>query len=289
MTGRLTGKVAFVTGAARGQGRSHAIRLAAEGADIIAVDLCEDIPSNEYPLATDADLAETAKLVESYDRRVLARKADVRERTQLREAVDAGVAEFGRLDVVVANAGIAPFGKGTPLQAYFDTMGTNYIGALNAIEVALPHMTENGGSIICTGSTAALMTHGTSNPANGIGGAAYTTSKRHIARLVHELAGHLAPRRIRVNAVHPYNVDTDMLHSPPMYRVFRPDLENPTREDAEAVFAAGSPMGIKWMDASEVSDSVAFLASDESKYITGLQLKIDSGQMLPMSSAGIAD
>lgn len=289
MTGRLTGKVAFVTGAARGQGRSHAIRLAAEGADIIAVDLCEDIPSNGYPLATDADLAETAKLVEQHDRRIVTRKADVRDRAQLGEAVAAGVAELGRLDVVVANAGIAPFGKRAPLQAYFDTMGSNYVGVLNAAEAALPHLTENGGSIICTGSTAALMTHGTSNPANGIGGAAYTTSKRHIARLVHELAGHLAPYRIRVNAIHPYNVNTDMLHSPPMYRAFRPDLENPTREEVEPVFATGSPMGVRWIEPADVSDSVAFLASDESKYITGLQLKIDAGQMLPMSSAGIAD
>ncbi|MBB3665495.1 SDR family mycofactocin-dependent oxidoreductase [Prauserella sediminis] len=277
-----------MTGAGRGQGRSHAVRMASEGADIIAVDLCEDIPSNEYPLATDADLAETAKLVESYDRRVITRKADVRERSQLGEAVEAGIAEFGRLDIVVANAGIAPFGKRASIQAYFDTMGTNYVGVLNSVEASLPHI-EDGGSIICTGSTAALMTHGTSNPAFGPGGAGYTTSKRHIARLVHELAAHLAGRRIRVNAIHPYNVNTDMLHSAPMYRAFRPDLENPTREEVEPVLANTSPMELKWLEPGDVSDTVVFLACDESQYITGMQFKIDGGQMLPMSSPGVAD
>jgi SDR family mycofactocin-dependent oxidoreductase len=288
VTGRLTGKVAFVTGAGRGQGRSHAVRMAAEGADIIAVDICEDIASNEYPLSSDADLAQTAKLIESHDRRVVIRKADVRDRSQLRDAVDAGVAELGRLDIVVANAGIAPFGKQAPIQAYFDTMGTNYVGVLYAIEVSLPHLSD-GGSIICTGSTAALMSHGTSNPESGGGGAAYTTSKRHVGRLAHELAAHLAPRRIRVNAIHPYNVNTDMLHSPPMYRAFRPDLANPTRADAEPAFSTGSPMGIKWLEPADVSNAVVFLASDESAYITGLQLKIDGGQMLPLGGPGIAD
>lgn len=288
MTGRLQGKVAFVTGAARGQGRSHAVRLAAEGADVIAVDICADIPSNEYALATEADLAETAELVEEHDRRIVTRIADVRDRGLLQAAVADGVAELGRLDVVVANAGIAPFGKRAPVQSYFDTLGSTYVGALNTIEAALPHLPD-GASIVCTGSTAALMNHSTSGPGTGIGGAGYTTGKRHIARMVHELAAHLAPRRIRVNAIHPYNVNTDMLHSPPMYRVFRPDLEEPTREDVVPVFSTGSPMGLSWIEPSDVSDAVAFLVSDESKYITGLQLKIDGGQLLPMSGPGIAD
>ncbi len=286
MTGRMTGKVAFVTGAARGQGRSHAVKLAAEGADIIAIDICADIPTNGYPLASEADLAETARLVEALDRRVITAVADVRDLGRLRTVLTDAVAELGRLDAVVANAGIAPLGSDVPVQGYFDTVNVNYVGVMNTIEAALPHLPD-GASIVCTGSTGALMPHGTSNPALGPGGSGYTVAKRSVGRMVHDLAGLLAPRRIRVNAIHPYNVNTDMLHSEPMYKAFRPDLEHPTREDAEQSFAHGSPMNLKWIEPEDVSAAVVFLAGDESRYVTGVQLKIDGAQMVLLSDSGM--
>lgn len=285
MAGRMAGKVAFVTGAARGQGRSHAVRLAEEGADVVAVDICSDIDSNHYPLATEADLAETARLVEALDRRVVTRVADVRDRAQLAEALAAGVAELGHLDVVVANAGICPLGSDVPLQGWFDVVAVNLTGVLNAVEVALPHLSA-GGSIICTGSVAGLLAGGTDNPQNGPGGAGYSFAKQNVARFVHELAKQLAPQSIRVNAVHPTNVDTDMLQSAPMYKVFRPDLDNPTREDAELAFPAMQPMPIGYVQPVDISNAVLYLASDEARYVTGLQLKVDAGALLATTTSG---
>ena len=286
MAGRMAGKVAFVTGAARGQGRSHALRLAQEGADVIAVDVCADIETNHYPLATEADLAETVRLVEALDRRVVSRVADVRDRAQLAAAVEAGVAELGHLDVVVANAGICPLGADVPVQGWFDVVAVNLTGVLNSVEVALPHLTA-GASIICTGSVAGLLSGGgTSSPQNGAGGAGYSFAKQNVARFVHELAQQLAPRSIRVNAVHPTNVDTPMLQSEPMYRVFRPDLENPTREDAELAFPAMQPMPIPYVQPVDISNAVLFLASDEARYVTGLQLKVDAGALLATTTSG---
>lgn len=287
MPGRLEGKVAVVSGAARGQGRSHAVRLASEGADVIVIDICADIATVPYPLATEADLAETVGQIQEKGRKAVSHVIDVRDRAALIAGVAAGVEELGgHLDVVVANAGVAPLGADVPVQAYFDGFGSNFIGAVNLIEASLPHLSD-GASIIATGSTAALMKMGTSNPAFGAGGAAYTASKRAIGRLVQDLAAQLAGRRIRVNAIHPYNVNTAMLQNDAMYKSFRPDLESPTREDAELAFPHGSPMGLSYMEPSDVSDSVAFLASDESKYITGLQLKLDAGQMLAETDAGM--
>jgi len=285
MTGRVEGKVAFVTGAARGQGRSHALRLAQEGADIIAVDICEDIASNGYPLSNEEDLAETARLIEALDRRVFTRKADVRERSQLAAAVKDGVAEFGRLDVVVANAGICPLGGGVPPQAFLDAVSVDLVGVINAVEAAFPYLGA-GASIICTGSVAGLMSGGTDNPQNGPGGAGYAHAKRGVARFVHDLALQLAPHSIRVNAVHPTNVNTDMLQSKPMYKVFRPDLEDPTREDAELAFPAMQPMPIGYVEPVDISNGVLFLASDEARYVTGLQLKVDAGALLASTSSG---
>ncbi|SHN47946.1 mycofactocin-coupled SDR family oxidoreductase [Cryptosporangium aurantiacum] len=285
MAGRVQGKVAFVTGAARGQGRSHALRLAAEGADIIAIDICEDIETNHYPLATTADLEETARLVEKLDRRVVIVKADVRERSQVFDAVRRGVAELGRLDIVVANAGICPLGGDVPPQGFLDAVSVDLIGVINAVEAAFPHLTA-GASIICTGSVAGLAPGGTDNPENGPGGAGYSHAKRGVARFVHDAALQFAPHSIRVNAVHPTNVDTDMLQSAPMYKIFRPDLENPTREDAELAFPAMQPMPIPYVEPGDISNAVLFLASDESRYVTGLQLKVDAGALLAGTNSG---
>ena len=278
--GRVQGKVAFVTGAARGQGRSHAVRLAEEGADIIAVDLCQDIATIGYPMATPEDLEETAKLVEKTGRSVFTAQADVREASQLRAALEEGISQFGHVDIVVAQAGIAGM-KGEPaLQAWVDVINTNLVGTLNAINVALPHLKE-GGAIVATGSTAALMdTHNKPNPGNDPGGMAYVHSKRALSAYVHDLATELAPRGIRANVVHPTNCNTDMLQSPPMYRSFRPDLENPTQADAEPVFYVQQAMKVPWIEPVDISNAVLWLASDEARYVTGMQVRVDAGGYL---------
>jgi SDR family mycofactocin-dependent oxidoreductase len=278
--GRVQGKVAFITGAARGQGRSHAVRLAEEGADIIAVDLCHDIETLGYPLAKPEDLEETAKLVEKTGRSIVTAQADVREASQLREALERGIAEFGRLDIVVAQAGIAGMKGNPPLQAWIDVMNTNLIGTINAIQVALPHLGE-GASIVATGSTAALMdVSKNDNPGADPGGTAYLHSKRLLSQYVHNLATELAPLGIRANVIHPTNCNTPMLQSEPMYRAFRPDLEHPTREDAEPVFGVQQAMKIPFIEPEDVSNAILWLASDEARYVTGMQLRVDAGGYL---------
>ncbi|MFC9978538.1 mycofactocin-coupled SDR family oxidoreductase [Gordonia sp. NPDC127522] len=275
--GKLDGRVAVVTGAARGQGRSHATALAAEGADVIALDRCADIATNDYPLATEADLNDTARTVEKEGRRCLPVVADVREPQQLRNAIAEGVAELGRLDIVVANAGICPLGD-VPRQAFLDAVDVDLVGVVNTVSAAYPHLSA-GGSIIATGSVAALM-KGSGTDVLGPGGFGYSHAKRAVATFVHDCALALAPESIRVNCVHPTNCNTDMLHSDPMYHVFRPDLEAPTREDTVDAFATNQPMGVPWVEPSDVSAAVVFLASDDSRFVTGLQLKVDAGAAL---------
>jgi len=278
--GRVQGKVAFVTGAGRGQGRSHAVRLAEEGADIIAVDICQDIASTKYAMASSEDLQETARLVEKLERRVVAVQADVRDAGQLRAALERGIAELGKVDVVVTAAGIAPLRGEPPLQAWSDVVDINLVGTLNAIQAALPHLTE-GASIIATGSTAALMNHAiVETPGSDPGGTGYQYTKRALSDYIHELALNLAPLGIRANVVHPTNVNTPMLHSDPMYRSFRRDLENPTREDAEKAFPSMQAMTIPYVEPVDVSNAVLFLASDEARYVTGIQMRIDAGSYL---------
>jgi SDR family mycofactocin-dependent oxidoreductase len=278
--GRVQGKVAFITGAARGQGRSHALRLAEEGADIIAVDLCHDIDTIGYSLSTPDDLKETARLVEAQDRRIVALQADVRERGQLQAALEQGIAELGKVDIVVAQAGIAGMKGDPPLQAWTDVVDTNLIGVLNAVHAALPHL-ETGASIIATGSTAAYInTLPMREVGKDPGGIAYMVAKRMLSSYMHDLARELAPRQIRANVVHPTNVNTDMLQSEPMYRSFRPDLANPTREDATPAFHVQQAMPIPWVEPVDISNAVLYLASDEARYVTGMQLRVDAGGYL---------
>jgi SDR family mycofactocin-dependent oxidoreductase len=278
--GRVQGKVAFVTGAARGQGRSHAVRLAEEGADIIAVDRCEDFATVGYPMATPEDLEETAHFVEKTGQRVVTAKVDVADGGQLKSALTDGIAELGKLDIVVTAAGIAGMKGSADLAAWIDVMNTNLIGTINAIHVALPHLGD-GASIIATGSTAALMDVAKNdNPGADPGGAAYLHSKRLLSQYVHTLAAELAPRGIRANVVHPTNTNTPMLQSAPMYKSFRPDLEDPTQADAEPVFYVQQAMKIPWVEPEDISNLVLFLASDEARYITGTQQRVDAGGYL---------
>jgi len=278
--GRVKDKVAFVTGAARGQGRSHAVRLAEEGAQIIAVDLCHDVDSIGYPMARREDLEETAKLVEKTGQSAVIAQADVRDAGQLSEALQRGVAEFGKLDIVVAQAGVAGMAGDPPLQAWRDVIETNLIGTINAIHVALPRLSE-GASIIATGSTAALMDFAKKDtPGADPGGMAYVTSKRLLSHFVHDLSAELAPRGIRANVIHPTNCNTDMLQSDPMYRQFRPDLDHPTRADAEPLFAIQQAMPIPYVESLDISNAVLWLASDEARYVTGMQLRVDGGGYL---------
>lgn len=275
--GRVQDKVVFITGAARGQGRAHAVRLAEEGADIIAVDICAQIGSVGYPLASRDDLDETARLVEKLDRRIVALTADVRDRTALQAAVAEGVATLGRLDAVVAQAGIAPIGR-PEAQALLDATTVNFSGVVNAVEAALPHLPD-GASIVATGSTAALMPPSDNGKLDS-GKLGYSFAKRSVASFVNDLAVALAPRRIRVNAVHPTNTNTPMLNSDPMYREFRPDLENPTREDALPAFHVMTAMGLPYVEPHDIANTVLFLVSDESRYVTGAQLRVDAGAIV---------
>ena len=198
----------------------------------------------------------------------------------LKSALDDGVAELGKLDIVVTAAGIAGMKGSADLQAWIDVMNTNLIGTINAIQVALPHLGE-GASIVATGSTAALMDVGKNdNPGADPGGAAYLHSKRLLSQYVHNLAAELAPRGIRANVVHPTNTNTPMLQSAPMYKSFRPDLENPTQADAEPVFYVQQAMKVPWVEPEDISNMVLFLASDEARYVTGTQQRVDAGGYL---------
>lgn len=281
----LQGRVALVTGAAQGQGRSHAVRLAEAGADIVAIDICAQIESATHEMATEADLDETARLVADLGRRVVTRVADVRDRSVLTAAVQAGFEEFGRIDIVVANAGICPLGPDVPTVGFLDTISVDLIGVVNTVEAAFPYL-QAGGSIICTGSMAAMMGGLGDNPAAGPGAAGYTHAKRGVARFVHDAALQFAPLSIRVNAVHPGNIDTAMLQNDAMYKIFRPDLPNPTRADAEPVFATSHRLPVTTIDPRDISEAVLFLASDAARYVTGQQLKVDAGALLTATTSG---
>ncbi|OHV06925.1 mycofactocin-coupled SDR family oxidoreductase [Mycobacterium talmoniae] len=273
MTGRVEGKVALITGAARGQGRSHALRLADEGADIIALDIAAQVESAPYPLATPADLDETAREVKARGRRVVARQVDVRDGKALTVAVDEGVAELGRLDIVLANAGILSIGASFELseQTWSETIDINLSGTWRTTKAAIPHMIAagNGGSIVLTSSIAGLI----GQP----GLAHYVAAKHGVVGLMKTLALELAPLNIRVNSVHPTNVDTEMIQNEATYRIFLPDDPNPTREKFAVPAGEMNALPIPWIESNDVTNAVLFLASDEARYITGVSLPIDAG------------
>jgi len=266
--GKLDGKVAFITGAARGQGRSHAIRLAEEGADIIAVDICRDYGTVPYPMATPDDLAETVKTVEALDRRIVATQADVRDSGALKAAVDDGVAQLGRLDIVSANAGICtvqPWDEVTPA-VWQDTLDTNLTGVWNTMVVSVPHLiAAGGGSIICTSSTA------------GIKGlpylAPYVAAKHGVVGIARTMANELASHKIRVNTVHPTGVDTPM-------GTGLGGLEALIGRDPNLGPIYMNTLPVEIVDPRDISNAVLFLASDEARYVTGLEFTVDAGNTI---------
>ncbi|MET8809325.1 mycofactocin-coupled SDR family oxidoreductase [Streptomyces sp. NPDC004546] len=276
--GRVEGKVVAITGAARGQGRSHALRLAEEGADIIALDICQEIPVADYGMSTSTDLEETAELVRKLGRRAVTRELDIRDRPALDRAFAEAVEELGRLDVVVANAGISPVGMDRPLSAFTETIDVNLLGSISTVHAALPHLGD-GGSVIVMGSVAGLAPELAGNAVAGPGGYGYSFSKKTLVDYVDWLAVQLAPKGTRVNAVHPGNVATRMVQNESTYRTYRPDLEHPTEADAEVLFRNFHAMGVPLLDPIDISHAVVYLASDESRYLTGVQLKIDAGAL----------
>ncbi|TXN31359.1 mycofactocin-coupled SDR family oxidoreductase [Lacisediminihabitans profunda] len=274
--GRVEGKVAFITGAARGQGRSHALRLAQEGADIIAVDICAQMDSVPYAMSTPDDLAETVKQVEALDRRIVASEADVRDYGALKSALDAGVAQLGRLDIVSANAGIASFGMLEDMseETWQEMLDVNLTGVWHAAKAAIPHLKAGGrgGSIILTSSAAGLMAYP--------GAGHYVSAKHGVVGLMRTLALELAPDMIRVNSLHPTQVDTPMIMNEGVYKLFRPDLEHPTKADFEPASQAMNALPIPWVEAVDISNALLFLASDEARYITGVTLPVDAGAVI---------
>ena len=270
--GNLDGKVAFITGVARGQGRSHAVTLAGEGAAVIGVDICADIASNPYPMATRDELDETVALVEAAGGKMLGSVADVRDFHAVKAAVDAGVEQFGRLDIVLANAGVAPtaFREVTieeDLEMWSDAVGVNLIGSFHTAKAAIPHLIAGGrgGSIVFTSSTAGLRGFGGMQG----GGLGYAASKHGIVGLMRTLSNALAPHSIRVNTVHPTAVNTMMAVNPAMtaflesYPDGGPHLQN--------------PMPVSLLEPEDISATISYLVSDAAKYVTGVTLPVDAG------------
>src|SRR6202051_5162643 len=265
--GKLEGKVAFITGAARGQGRSHAIRLAQEGADIIAVDICRQIDSVPYPMSTPDDLAETAKQVEALDRRIFAAQADVRDADALKKAFDQGTAEIGPVGIVLANAGIAPMAVNELSNAWQDVIDVNLTGVFNTVETAIPSMIEGGqgGAIVLTSSTAGI--NGIGGPTRG--GLGYTAAKHGVVGLMRSYANTLAQHSIRVNTVHPTGVNTPMIINEAMQEFLA--------QDPQMSNAMANALPVPMVEPVDISNAILWLVSDDARYVPGVTLPADAG------------
>jgi SDR family mycofactocin-dependent oxidoreductase len=269
---QLQGEVAFVTGGARGQGRSHVLALAKAGADIATCDIAADIDTVPYSLATAADLAETQALVEGLGRRCLTFTADVRDTAQLQDGVDRTIGEYGKIDICVANAGICGFGKFWEItdSMWDDMIGTDLTGVFKTLRAVVPHMIERGeGRIVAISSMGGKM--GNPNLAH------YVAAKWGVIGLVKTLALEVAESGITVNAICPATVNTGMVHNPAMYELFCPDLDNPTIDQVRPLYQQMSPMRVPWVEVSDISDAVLFLASPASKFISGSTIDISTG------------
>lgn len=268
--GQLDGKVAFITGAARGQGRSHALRLAQEGADVIAVDLCRQMDTVAYAMSSPDDLAETAKRVEDLDRRIVTREADVRDPEALRQAFEDGVAELGRVDIVLANAGIAPQGgpERDTARTWQDVIDVNLTGVWNTVHVAAPRMIEqgDGGAVVLTSSTQGLSGAG----GDGTGAvSAYAASKHGVVGLMRSFAHWLAPHHIRVNSIHPTGVNTPMVVNDVMAAFLR--------ENADKAAMIANLMPVEMLETVDISNAVLYLVGDAGRYVSGVTLPVDAG------------
>jgi SDR family mycofactocin-dependent oxidoreductase len=274
--GRVEGKVAFITGAARGQGRSHAVRLAEEGADIIAVDICGQIATVPAAMATRDDLDETVALVKALDRRIVAAEADVRDYAQLAGVLADGVTELGRLDIVCANAGIYSIGELADLseEAWQDTIDVNLTGEWHTCKAAIPHLIAGGqgGSMILISSSIGL--RAIANLGH------YGSAKHGVVGLMRTLALELAAHSIRVNSIHPGCVDTLMIQNPSMYSLLMPDVETPSRDQVAEVYQSLNALPVPWAEPRDISNAVLFLASDEARYVTGVALPVDAGVII---------
>ena len=265
----LQNKVAFITGAARGQGRAHAVRLAREGVKIIGVDICADIDSMDYPNASESDLAETMRLVESQGGAMIGTKADVREYAAIKTAVDQGVERYGRLDIVIANAGIVRLGDEPDdfLSVWNDIIATNLTGVFHTVKATTQHLIDGGegGSIVITSSSAGLK--GTGTPKTG--GAAYTAAKRGLVGYMQVLANELAKHMIRVNTIHPTGVATGMTMNETMAKMFS--------SGDPALSSMQNALPIEILQPEDIANAVAWLVSDQANFITGVALPLDAG------------
>lgn len=276
--GLVDGKVALVTGAGRGQGRSHALRLASEGADVIAVDIGGGrVETISYELASEADLDCTVEEIEGMGRRAVKAVADVRSLSDLQAAAEAGLSELGKIDIVCANAGIGSWAVAWEMteQQWKDMIDINLTGVFNAVRAALPSMVERGegGSVVLTSSTAGLRAY--ANTAH------YTAAKHGVIGLMKVLAQEAGPHRIRVNTVCPTTVRTPLVINDSTFELFAPHLENPTEDDVREPFESLNILpGVAWIEPEDVSDAVLFLCSDAAKYITGVALPIDAGNIV---------
>ncbi|TWS18439.1 NAD(P)-dependent oxidoreductase [Tsukamurella asaccharolytica] len=275
----LAGRVAVITGAARGQGRSHAIALAERGADVVLVDAVQPIDNVEYAMAQSSDLSDAAALVEATGRRARIIEADVRDES-FNEKLGAAVAELGRLDIVVANAGVC--GPSRPFweisrDEWNTVLDVNLTGVWQTIKFSIPHLIAagNGGSIIATSSIAGLT--GVPNLAH------YTASKHGLVGLIRVVANEVAEYGIRANTVHPTSVPTPMIDNPQMTRMFRPDLEDPSLEDGIDVLKRVNLLPVPWVESSDISAAVCWLASDDSRYVTGAAIPVDAGMLAKYS------
>jgi SDR family mycofactocin-dependent oxidoreductase len=272
VVGSFEGRVALITGAARGQGRAHALALARAGADIVATDRCADLPAVSYPLATDADLAETVRLVEGTGHRCLSVVADVADRTAMDDVVRQSQAHFGRIDIAIANAGVSVHGSVQDLspRAWSDCIGTNLTGAFNTIAAVAPVMIrQEYGRIITISSMLGRLPRANQT--------AYGASKWGVIGMSKSAAQDLAPHGITVNVIAPGNVDTPMIHNESTYGIVRPDLTSPSRSDVAGALASLHLIREPWLSPDEISRAVLFLASEASAYLTGIVLPVDAG------------
>ena len=270
--GKMSGKVVLITGGARGQGRSHAVRMAEEGADIILTDVCAQLPFVDYDMATVEDLAETVQMVEKLGRRCLSYVADARDVTKMRQVVDEAVSELGRLDTVLINHGISTrhdIHTEDADEIWDLVVDTNLSAVFKTARAAVPHMMENGGSIIVTASAAGLVPL--------FGNTAYAAAKHGVIGLVRTLAAELGPHWIRVNAVCPTAVSTPLFLNDAHIKAFCGDEPGKTFEDMKWPSQSLNLLPVPWIDADAVSSAMLYLASDDAKYVTGVALPVDAG------------